>query len=162
MRTFIATLIGVLLLNPVWALPEFRGPLPEEQQAIIHFLAGHHVELKRAVTITESGYTATTTSDNVEIVEKLKAHFSYMEKRLGSGAMVRRWDPAFAEMVQYYDQLDSEVMLLDDGIKIDVTGKNAVAVQVAQNHARIVTGFVSEGKDAVQRSHPAVLPESTD
>ena len=158
MRVLIVISVGMLLLNPVWARPAFRGPLPQEQKDIIQYLAEHHRELRRQVTLTDKGYAAVTTSENPIVVEKLKTHFDYMEKRLGSGAMVRRWDPAFVEMVSYYDQLESEITPLSDGMKITVTGKTPEAVLVAQNHARIVTGFVGEGQSAVQQEHPAVIP----
>ncbi|MGJ8695878.1 MAG: hypothetical protein ACSHYF_06130 [Verrucomicrobiaceae bacterium] len=132
----------------------FRGPLPQEQRDIIHFMAEHHKELNRKVTITPTGYRAETTSDNKELVAKLKTHVAYMEKRLDSGAMVRRWDPAYAEMVEHYDHLDATITPLKNGIKIIVVGKNPRAIKVAQNHARIVSSFVKEGAASVEREHP--------
>jgi hypothetical protein len=110
------------------------------------------------VVLTDDGYTATTTTENKELAAKLKAHLAYMEKRLESKAMVRRWDPAFVELVDYYDQLDTEIRPLENGVKVTVKGKSAEAIKVAQNHAGIVSGFAKEGSAAVQREHPAVLP----
>ncbi len=159
MRILYATAILSLLVCQAFSKPAFRGPLPQEQKDIIDYLAEHHGELKRNVTMTEKGYKALTTSTNAVVVAKLKEHFSYMKRRLDSGAMVRRWDPAFEEMVEYYDQLSTEINLLENGFRITVSGKTPEAVLVAQNHARIVTGFVEEGQRAVGREHKAVISE---
>lgn len=134
-----------------------RGPLPDKQQDIIHYMAEHHKEIARKVELRKDGYEATTTTDNKELAAKLKEHFAYMQKRLGSGAMVRRWDPAFEEMVEYHDQLTTKVEILDNGLKVVVTGKNADAIKVAQNHAKIVSGFAEEGATAVSREHKKAL-----
>jgi hypothetical protein len=140
------------------AAPGMGGPLPDEQREIIREMAARHQELKREVVLTDDGYTATTTTENKELAAKLKAHLAYMEKRLESKAMVRRWDPAFVELVDYYDQLDTEIRPLENGVKVTVKGKSAEAIKVAQNHAGIVSGFAKEGPAAVQREHPAVVP----
>jgi hypothetical protein len=131
------------------------GPIPEEQRTIIHELAENHKKLIRKVKMTKSGYVATTTSEDKMLVEKLKTHFRYMKKRLDSGAMVRRWDPAYAEMTDYYDQLKVAVEELPKGLKVTITGKNAKAAKVAQNHAKIVTKFVKRGPDELHKEHPA-------
>jgi hypothetical protein len=82
-----------------------------------------------------------------------------MAARLDSKAMVRRWDPAFVELVEYYDQLDTKITELDDGVRVVVSGKTPDAVKVARNHAKIVTGFTQEGGKAVEREHKPALVE---
>jgi hypothetical protein len=130
-----------------------RGPLPAEQRELIHDLAQNHQKLLRKVELVAKGYTATTTSDDKKLAEKLKKHFRYMEKRLDSGAMVRRWDPAYAEMTEYYDQLEVKAEELPNGLRVTVTGTTPEAVQVARNHASIVTKFVKEGASEVEKKH---------
>lgn len=137
----------------------FRGPLPDEQREIIQLMASKHDQLKRKVKINDKGYSATTTTADKELAAKLKEHVAYMKKRLDSGAMVRRWDPAFEEMVEYHDQLDTLIRDLPNGIEVVVTGKTPEAIKVAQNHAKIVSGFVKEGDVAVQREHKPALAE---
>lgn len=131
------------------------GPLPQEQRAIIHELAENHKKLTRKVEMTKKGYIATTTSEDQALATKLKTHFRFMKKRLDSGAMVRRWDPAYAEMTAYYDKLEVAVEELKNGLKVTITGKNAEAIKVAQNHARIVTKFVEKGTDELHKEHKA-------
>lgn len=142
---------------PAVGAPKMRGPLPQEQRDLIHFMAEHHDEIERKVTLTDKGYRALTTSKNAEVVAALKTHVAYMKKRLDSGAMVRRWDPAFAEMVDYWDQLESTIEIKENGVEVTVTGKNEDAVKVARNHARIVSGFAQEGFEALQREHETAL-----
>lgn len=131
------------------------GPLPAEQQKLIHDLAEGHEKIVRKVEMTKVGYVATTTSDDQALAAKLKEHFRYMKKRLDSGAMVRRWDPAYAEMTDYYDQLTVKVEEFPKGLKVTISGKTPEAVKVAQNHAKIVTSFVQKGSDELPKKHPA-------
>jgi hypothetical protein len=142
-----------------WGGGPMRGPLPAEQREIIQFMAEHHEELTREVKLREDGYEATTTTKNEILARKLKQHFAYMEERIGSGAMVRRWDPAFAELIQFQDQIQTKVEYLENGLKVVVTSQTPEGIQVAQNHARIVTGFTEEGAKAVSRKHEAVLDD---
>ncbi len=142
-----------------WGEESYRGPLPEEQQAIIHYLAEHHDDLHREVTLRPDGYEATTTTQNKELADHLIQHFKYMQKRLGSGAMVRRWDPAFVELVKFHDQITTDVEYLTNGIKVVIVGKTPEAVKVAQNHAQIVTGFTKQGAAAVRAEHPTALDD---
>ena len=130
-----------------------RGPLPAEQRNLIHDLAQNHQKLLRKVALVEKGYTATTTSEDKKLAEKLKTHFRYMEKRLDSGAMVRRWDPAYAEMTEYYDQLKVKAEELPNGLRVTVIGTTPEAVKVARNHASIVSKFVKEGASEVEKKH---------
>ncbi len=137
-----------------------RGPLPEEQRRLIYEMARDHEKITREVELTASGYRARTTSADTEIVAMLKAHVAYMKKCLASGAMVRRWDPAFVELVAHHEDISAEIIELDNGLEVRVTGATPAAVRVAQNHARIVSGFVNEGEAAVQREHSRALVES--
>jgi hypothetical protein len=139
------------------AQPPMRGPLPAEQRQHIHQMAAAHEKIVREVELTDTGYVARTTSDDPQIVAMLHAHVAYMQKRLASGAMVRRWDPAFVEMVEHHSDIDATITELDDGLEVEVTAATFDAIAVAHNHARIVSGFVQEGMPAVQRTHPRAL-----
>lgn len=154
MKSFV--LVPILLaILPTAMAESFRGPLPKEQQDIIHYMAEHHADLSREVKITKTGYHAITTTKNKQLAKKLHAHVAYMEKRLDSGAMVRRWDPAYAEMVEHYEDLDAKITPINNGVEVTVVGKTPRAIKVAQNHAKIVTSFAKEGFPAVKRKHPA-------
>jgi hypothetical protein len=153
-------LVFCLFAEIAWSEEPMRGPLPSEQREIIKYMAKHHEELIREVKLSKDGYEASTTTENEELARKLKQHFAYMEKRIGSGAMVRRWDPAFVELVKFQDQITTEVQYLDNGIRVTVTGNTPNGVKVAQNHARIVTGFTEKGAAAVREKHQAVIDQT--
>lgn len=156
MKPHFSLLLTFLLLLPVHAEP-MRGRLPDEQQELIRLLSKHHGEIRRTVEMTSDGYRSRTTSGNPEVAAALIAHVRYMKKRLDSGGRVRHWDPAFREMTAHYADLTTVIRELPDGLEVEVSGNNPSAVEVARNHARIVSGFVSAGQAAVERKHEAVL-----
>lgn len=153
-------LVGLFGVSLSWAKAPMRGPLPEEQRKIVHQLAEHHKELVRKVTMTEKGYTATTTTKNKELAAMLQKHVAYMKKRLDSGAMVRRWDPAYAEMVAHYDDLEATIEVIDGGVKATINGKTPRAVKIAQNHAKIVTSFTKKGTEELHKEHAATSDDA--
>ncbi len=134
-----------------------RGPLPESQKDLIHQLARSHEKIQRQVTLTETGYEATTTSTDPVIAAALRAHVAYMQKRIAAGSMVRRWDPAYVEMIAHQKDLTLGVVELPNGLQVTMVGATPEAVAVAHNHARIVSGFVEEGPPAVRREHAPAL-----
>lgn len=146
-----------------------RGPGgggPGGFQEAIHTLFDNHTKIKRSVELTDSGYKSRTVSDDPEIAKTLQKHVREMRERLGSGRMIRRWDPAFAELVEHYDAIDHEFKEVDGGVEMIASGKTPEAVKVAQNHARIVSGFVEKGPAQMHEKHARALaseaPESTD
>jgi len=130
--------------------------MPPEAREKIHHLFDNHAKIKRTVALTETGYTALTESEDPATVEMLKAHVKQMGARLKSGLMVRRWDPAFAEYVGHYDEMEHRYEPTQKGMKATVTGKTPLAIQVAQNHAKAVSDFAAHGWEAHDRAHPAV------
>jgi hypothetical protein len=80
-----------------------------------------------------------------------------MEARLKEGYSVRRWDPAFVEFLDHYDDLIVKIEEIEGGVAVEVSGKTPEAVAVARNHASIVSGFVEKGSRQSQEKHPAVV-----
>jgi intracellular sulfur oxidation DsrE/DsrF family protein len=126
-------------------------------QEAIHKLFDNHEKVKRTVEITADGYKARTVSEDPEVAKTLQKHVREMRERLGAGLMIRRWDPAFAELVEHYKDIDHEFKEVEGGVEVVVKGKNPEAVKVAQNHAKIVSGFARIGPDQMHESHPRAL-----
>jgi hypothetical protein len=166
-RTFkrAACLSVALALLPSVALSLSGQGMPAELRKEIHTLFDRHDTITRSLELTEHGYTATTESSDPAVAKVLRDHVRNMEKRLASGLMVRRWDPAFEEYVSYYDQIEHRFTATDRGLKAEVKGTTPEAVKVARNHAKAVSDFVNHGWGAHDRRHPAALgseaPEST-
>lgn len=130
--------------------------MPPEAREKIHHLFDNHTKLKRTVTVTETGYTALTESDDTATASALKAHVKQMSARLKSGLMVRRWDPAFAEYVEHYDEMEHRYEPTDKGMKATVRGRTPLGIKIAQNHAKAVSDFAAHGCEAHDRAHPAI------
>lgn len=145
----------------VHAQPAGRG-MPAEAREAIHTLFNQHEQIVRKLTLTDTGYVATTTSTNAAVAAALQKHVRQMSDRLKSGLMVRRWDPAFAEYAAHYDQIEHQFETMDGGIRATVSGKNAEAIKVAQNHAQVIVDFAAHGWEAHDRSHPAALTARAD
>ncbi|MCP5539958.1 MAG: hypothetical protein H7A53_03195 [Akkermansiaceae bacterium] len=128
---------------------DFRGA--------IHALFDAHAELDRSVTLTEDGYRAETTSENPEVAATIQRHVREMRDRLDDGFSVRHWDPAFVEFRQYYDQLETAIEEIPGGVRVVVKGKTPEAAKVAQNHAKIISGFVAKGSEQMHQTHPVAL-----
>jgi len=133
------------------------GGGPGGFQEAIHTLFDNHTKIKRSVELTASGYKSRTVSDDPEIAKTLQKHVREMRERLGSGMMIRRWDPAFAELVEHYEDIDHEFKEVDGGVEMVASGKTPEAVKVAQNHARIVSGFVEKGPAQMHEKHARAL-----
>lgn len=148
--------VGSILLLTMAPVQSLAQGMPPEARKNIHALFSNHDGISRSVEWTDAGYIAITESDNPEIRRVLKAHISQMTKRLQSGRAVRRWDPAFAEFVQYYDQMEHKLTATEKGVRMEVVGKTPAAVKVAQNHAKVILDFVEHGWAGHDRSHAAV------
>ncbi|MDF1741347.1 MAG: DUF3365 domain-containing protein [Verrucomicrobiales bacterium] len=133
------------------------GPMPEEMRENIRGLFDGHDKLERKVEVTDTGYRSTTTSEDPAVVKILQAHVRQMEKRLKSGLMVRRWDPAYEEFVKHYDEIDIEITEIEKGISVVATGATEDARKVARNHAGIIGRFIKNGWSEHDRKHAAVL-----
>ncbi len=135
----------------------FGQGMPAEARKNIHLLFNQHEAVTRTVTMTKTGYISLTESGDPKVASALKAHVRQMEARLRDGLMVRRHDPAFAEFTRYYDDISHVIEPTEKGLKVTVTGKTPEAVKVAQNHANVVTDFATNGWEAHDRDHAAVI-----
>ena len=131
--------------------------MSEKMRENIHGLFDGHEKLHRKVEVTDTGYRSTTTSDDPAIVKMLQTHVREMKKRLKSGLMVRRWDPAYEEFANHYDDIDIEITDIENGISVVAKGTNEEARKVARNHAGIIGKFIEHGWSEHDNLHPAVL-----
>lgn len=137
-----------------------RGGMPDEFRDVIHGLFAAHEGIERKVEMTETGYRATTTSADPALAEKLQEHVAQMKGRLDTGKGVRRWDPAFEEFRRHYEEIETRIEPVDGGVVVEVRGTTPDAIAVAQNHARIVTGFVEKGEARHHATHEPALEAS--
>ena len=130
--------------------------MPAEAREQIHALFDNHAKIHRELKLTATGYTATTESDDLKVAAALQTHVKQMQERLGSGLSVRRWDPAFAEYCDHYSEMDHSFTPTAKGVCMTVTGRNAAAIKIAQNHAKVVSAFASQGWSEHDKKHDTV------
>lgn len=151
--------LNIIVISMFCVLFVAAQPMPVEARDNIHALFNQHELIKRSVELTETGYISLTETEDAKLASILKSHVRQMRTRLKSGKMVRRWDPAFPEMVMHYEDMNHQIEPTDKGIKVIVTGTTPEAVKIAHNHAKIVSAFAKNGWDEHDVRHPAVLTE---
>ena len=154
MKRLIVPLLAALACLPLQALGQ---GMPAEARENIHALLNNHTSITRSVTLTDDGYVSKTESSDTATARALREHVAQMEKRLASGLMVRRWDPAFAEYMNHYGDIEHTMSPTQAGLTMTVRGKTPEAIAVARNHAEIITDFIASGWEGHNRSHPPVL-----
>jgi len=152
-RPFVPLLVALACL-PFQALGQ---GMPAEARENIHALLDNHTSITRSIRLTDDGYVSTTESSDSATARALREHVAQMEARLESGLMVRRWDPAFAEYVSHYSDIEHAMSPTPAGLTMTVRGKTPEAIAVARNHAEIISEFVASGWEGHNRSHSAVL-----
>lgn len=158
-RALVVALWQILVFLPgVAKEPEGRGGLSPEARETIHTLFEKRDRIHREVKETKDGYEALTESDDPTVAKALKLHVRQMEKRLKSGLSVRRWDPAFAQYCDHYDEMEHRFEETEHGLRMIVTATDPLVARIARNHAGVVSKFVSEGWTEHDREHPGVRP----
>lgn len=152
-RTCLIPLWAALLWVPLSSSQ--GGPLPAAERERIHQLAAHADKIKREVKITETGYISSIVCEDEALLKELKAHVKAMEARLDSGMPVRMWDPAYVEFVREYEDISHTFQETPQGFQMTVVAKTPSSIKAAQLHARVVSDFVANGMEGLQRTHDA-------
>jgi hypothetical protein len=154
--TPLLVLVTFALLPAACAQQSGHRGMPPAAKEQIHALLDNHSKIQRDVKITATGYTATTESADPKVTAALQKHVQQMQERLKSGLSVRRWDPAFAEYCDHYTEMDHEFATTAKGVSMTVTGQNAAAIKIAQNHAKVVSAFAAHGWSEHDKEHATV------
>lgn len=156
-KTFVLVVLAVSAGLSTSCAQQRGGPgMPAESREQIHALFDNYAKIHRELKLTATGYTATTESDDPQVVAALQKHVKQMQERLGSGLSVRRWDPAFAEYCDHYAEMDHQFTSTAKGVRMTVTGRNAAAIKIAQNHAKVVSAFAAQGWSEHDKKHDTV------
>ena len=162
MNTKIKTIVAIALVLACVSDRASAQGLPAEARENIHTLFDQHTKVTRKVTMTKDGYEAVTESKDPKLAKGLREHVGQMSKRFESGRMVRGWDPAFRELRDHYDDISHQIEATEHGLKIVVKGATPEAIQVAQNHAGIVSRFAAHGWDEHDVRHPRAVGDDSE
>lgn len=123
-------------------------------QALFSKLLEQHHQLHRQTRIIEKGIIAQTTTTDPELVNVLQQHVEGMEKRFGMGRAIRSWDPLFAALFEYKDQIKMVYRNIENGVEAELTSEDPKLVELIHCHDETLHQFVNEGFEAGGRESP--------
>jgi hypothetical protein len=103
----------------------------------------------------EVGSIANTTSESANVADALKQHLNQMHARLPDGPkrVVRNCDPLYRELFDRYDEIETTITTLKNGVSVSQIGENDCAIALIKKHRSTVTGFVERGGAEVMSTH---------
>lgn len=117
----------------------------KRDQALFAALLESHRELKRETQMIEQGIIARTTSDNPRLAKILQDHVHGMEQRFAQGRAIRSWDPLFAALFEFREQITMEYRAIDKGVEAKLTAEDAKLIELIQCHDATLHQFVDYG-----------------
>ena len=126
----------------------------KKDQALFSHLLEQHDKLQRNTRFLANGICSRTTSDDPKLAKIIQDHVSGMEQRFGMGRAIRSWDPLFAALFEYKDQIKMEYRNIDKGVEAILTSDDPKLIELIQCHDETLHGFVNEGYDAGGKESP--------
>lgn len=126
----------------------------KRDQALFKTLLEHHQQLTRSTEKLSNGIRAITESDDPELARIIKAHVVGMEKRFAGGRAIRSWDPLFAALFQYKDDLQMDYAMTEKGVCATLTAQDPKLIELIHCHDLTIHGFVERGFEAGGEKSP--------
>jgi hypothetical protein len=111
----------------------------------------NHKKIKREVVNIENGIKTITESKDEKVKQSIIDHVTMMVTRMqeGKNPEVMIQSPTLTKLFDYYQEIDTEIELSDDGIALIQTSKNPKVVELLQKHASEINDMVDRGMQAV-------------
>ena len=111
----------------------------------------NHKKIKREVVNIENGIKTITESKDEKVRQSIIDHVTMMVTRMqeGKNPEVMIQSPTLTKLFDYYQEIDTEIELSDDGIALIQTSKNPKVVELLQKHASEINDMVDRGMQAV-------------
>ena len=123
-------------------------------QALFSQLLEHHDQLHRHTEILENGIRSVTTAKTLELAKVLQEHVAGMETRFGMDRAIRSWDPLFAALFEYKDEIKMEYHSIENGIEAILTTENPKLIELIKCHDLTLHSFVERGFNAGGEESP--------
>jgi hypothetical protein len=130
-----------------------------EDRKWFHFLLTNRAKIKRTITRTEKGVDTLTESDAPEVTAGIQTHVAAMHARVKEGRGIHMRDPLFREVFRHADKISMEITDTDKGVRVVETSDDPYVASLIQAHADVVSQFIENGYDEVQKNH-AVPPQN--
>lgn len=110
-----------------------------------------HREIRRVVEEIPGGVRTTTESDVPELVAQLQAHVSAMYIHLAEGDEVRCMSASLPTLFHRARDYHRLITFTPAGVLVEETADDPSLVAAIRDHAREVSGFVTDGMPAMMR-----------
>ncbi|MEP6753636.1 MAG: hypothetical protein ABI959_12905 [Candidatus Dormiibacterota bacterium] len=114
-------------------------------------LFNRHTEIRRMVEPIDGGVRTTTESDAPDLVRLLQAHVSSMYTHLDQHAEVTCMSSSLPTLFRNSDGYRRDLTLTLNDVVITETSSDPQLVNAIRDHAKEVSGFVSDGMPAMMR-----------
>lgn len=125
-----------------------------KDQALFKQLLEEHHLLKRETVKLNNGIKAQTTAQTPELIKVLQQHVVGMEKRFAKGRAIRSWDPLFAALFEFKDEIQMDYRMLPNGVEAVLTSDDPKLVELIHAHDLTLHGFVDKGFEASKNESP--------
>jgi len=111
----------------------------------------NHKKISRTVKNIKNGIETVTISKDEKIRESIVSHVSMMVTRFqqGKNPEVIIQSPTLTELFKYYQKIDTEIELVENGIKVVQTSNDPVIINLLQKHATEINDMVKRGMQSV-------------
>ena len=120
---------------------------------LFHELLQHRADIRREIKKTDHGVETLTESDKPKVAAAIQKHVASMEKRIEEKRPIHLRDPLFAEVFRHVDQIKFVYEKTEKGTRVTESSDDPYVVRLIQAHAEVVSLFVKNGFEEVQRNH---------
>ena len=143
-----------------------QQPPPLGHGDLIQKLRDHRHLIERNLTLTSTGLTAHTWSDDEQVDTWIKQHVAQMQQYMVEGTHIRQRDPLFVAAFDNAHLIDFDFYTDDDneaspstttdiakGVFVTETATNPCAIAIIQAHGETVSKFIEFGPQEMRRNH---------
>lgn len=132
----------------------------KRDQALFAELLEQHNQLKRETEALPNGIFARTTSDDPQLAKVLIAHVAGMETRFAAGRAIRSWDPLFAALFEFREQISMQYRAIENGVEARITAEDPKLIELIRSHDQTLHQFVDYGYE--KSGQPSPKPDWLD
>ena len=125
------------------------GSATQSDMSAYTTLFNRHTELRRMVEPIDGGVRTTTESDSPDLVQLLQAHVGSMYTHLDQNAEVTCMSSTLPTLFRNSANYRRQLTLTSNGVVVTETSSDSKLVNAIRDHAKEVSGFVSDGMPAM-------------
>ena len=130
-----------------------RDEAHQADMRLFHALFDHREEIDRRVTLRPDGVETLTESSNPLVVKMLQDHVESMLARVKEARPIHQRDPLFREIFLNADRIVAHADRTPSGIRVVETSDDPYVAMLIQEHARVVSAFVENGRSEMMKNH---------